>query len=945
MKRIIILLLVFVMLIPYFGTDVSAATNKLTYGTDFSYITTGGNLTNVGNWFDGDSETNTYMSPLKDNYFVLQFKYPTDIETISFTSAYNKDWAMVKEFELGYYNVTHKYNTTLSYPEPVFSGVKYTANKNKYKQTFDVSEDIGMGKVTHLIFKINDVHMFSTGATWGGFYEFEISGIPDTTSRPVSEIIKKKPVVSNVDLLDEWGLLREDYVKEKTPIRMIAVDLLLHLVGEYEAAQRYVGSANYLDARDMPCAMNKMSYVYANKLFGIEGDGNGNFRPREAITAKEFYKMILDVLGYECGVDYTWDTMHEFVRGLGEDGFMGDMLFTDPFTLRDMCNVVWEALNTKAKGSDALFAQQLYNEGKMPERIWEMFINKFDSQAVVVSRAEYIPDATANRSGDFAFYTDDSPQLVTDNHFMYNACFHYSGVYYGTLPKDNPENQREAFAEALDTIGAKTLRWPGGNTVHWYFMEDNAEQHAAKLFRDAKAFTNTGGGFYDPDDPDDSYYTKFYDFLDFCKEYDIDTLLQVNPAYYLDEGDPDDPSDDKVRSVVLSTLNTKANADGSRYTIPGYYDRNRIEEGAEDLRKNLQEMKRRGYECYMWEIGNEDHWKDYDGGEYGDNRFVQDMFDLYVAYATVIKEEFPGSKVIIDTFDVSKAISAGIITEEDAKLFDAITDHYPFARWSSPSSSAERTNAWQFVANNDHMIEQAWINRQELDWGVSERVITESTAYRFQNWSSSNVNHSFAHALVLGHNWGQAVFDTEWKLACLHDLESPWFGSLLHNVRFNTEYRYFVRENEKFTNILEDDIPNNYRFKDSYYTTSAGRAFELLGRHSGGAAFETTVSNMNRCVSAFSTINGDEITLTIVNSLNETRPVTVKYTDMAVPTQTVYATELRTKDIFAVMPEDYIMTDNTEVLICGNESDLSQNAIEMEVIPFSITHFTFKVRQ
>ena len=918
---------------------------KLIYEEDFRYVTTSGKISAVANWFDGNYGTHAYMSPLDDNYFVIQFTYPTDVTSISFASVDNNDWAMIKEFELGYYNSEHKYRSRLKYPSPAYSGVSYQTQKNATVQKFDVSQDDSMKQITHLIFKVSDVYTFSTGAEWGGIFELELEGMPNTALPTVAEGLATE-LVSNAEIVKQWGLLGDGDIDAYSKVtRMEGADFILRLLGEYETADNYVGTFNFNDANDCIGASNRLSYIFAYKKFGIQGDGNGNYRPNDAMSPKEFYKMILTVLGYECGTDYTWDTMHQFMRGLGSKGVMGDMLYTEPFTVKDMCNVVWEAFNTKAKGSEVIYAEQLHNEGIVPENVWMLFADKFDKQIVEVTRTEYAPADTVNKSGDFTFYTDETPQNVTDWHFMYNVCFHYSGVYYGTLPKDDPRNKREAFAEALDTIGAKTLRWPGGNTVHWYFMEDNSEPYAAKLFRDAEEFMNVKhSGFYDPDDPDDAYYAKFFDFLDFCKEYNIDTLLQVNPAYYLDEGNPDDPSDDKVRSVVLSTLNTKANADGSRYTIPGYYDGNRVQEGAEDLRKNLQEMKRRGYECYMWEIGNEDHWKDYSKADYANNPFVKDIFDMYVAYTKVIKEEFPGSKVVIDTFDVPQAISAGIITEEEAKLFDAITDHYPFARWSSPGAESEKRNAWRFAANNDHLIEQAWINRQKLDWGVPERMITESTAYRFQNWGSTNVEHTFAHALVVGHNWGQAVFDCGWTLACLHDLESQWLGFMQHNSTFNTGYRYFNRKFEGHPNLHEDDIPDNYKFMDSYYTNPAGRAFELLGRHSGGAAFETTESNMNRHVSAYSTVNGEEITITIVNSLNETRPVTVKYTDMAIPAQTVYATELRTEDIFAVMPEDYIMTDDTEVVICGNEADMSRNAIEMEVKPFSITHFKFKVK-
>ena len=931
----------------YESNDILVAdTNRtLNYMSDFTYVTTSSKISAVDNWFDNNFETHAMMSKLKDNYVVFQFKYPTDLTSISLTSVDNSDWAMIKALELGYYNTDHKYRTRLKYPGPAYSETVYPVEKTSARQTIDLADDSAMKQITHLVMKFNDVYMTSTGADWGGVFEFEFSGIPNTKATPVAETLGTE-LVSNASIIKEWGLLGDNEVNlNKQPTRMEGADMILRLLGEYDTAKSYVGTYNFSDAKDQPCALNRMSYIYAYKKFGIEGDLNGRFKPKANLQAKEFYKMILCMMGYEYGADFTWDNMHQFLRGMGEKGVMGDMLYTSPFTVKDMCNVLWEALNTIPKGSDVILAEKLYNEGKMPDTVWNKFADKFDKQVVEVSRKEYVPADTVNKSGDFTFMQVDDPQQVTDWHFMYNACYHYSGVYHGTLPKDDPRNQRENFAKALETIGAKTLRWPGGNTVHWYFMEEGSQKHVDKLFEDATAFNGVRpGGFYDPQDPDDAYYVEFYDFLDFCKEYNIDTLLQVNPIYYIDEGDETDPNDDRVRSVLISNLNSKKDANGNQYTIPGYFDRLRIEEGAEDLRKNLKEMKQRGYECYMWEIGNEDHWKDYSGENYANNPYVKDMFRMYVAYAKVIKEEFPGSKVCIDTFNVPDAISAGIITTEEAKLFDAITDHYPFARWSAPTGETEKRNAWQFAANNDHMIEQAWINRQSLDWGVGERMITESTAYRFQNWSSTSVEHTFAHALVVAHNWGEAVFDCGWTLACLHDLESQWLGFIQHNSTFNTGYRYFNRMYEGHPNVHEDDIPDNYKFFDEkFYTNSAGRAFELLGRHSGGAALETLESNMNRFVSGYSTVNGDKVTITLVNSLNETRPVTIKFSNLSVPVQTVKATELRTEDIFAVMPEDYIMTDNTEVVIKGNAENFAENAIEMEVKPFSITHFTFKI--
>ena len=144
-------------------------------------------------------------------------------------------------------------------------------------------------------------------------------------------------------------------------------------------------------------------------------------------------------------------------------------------------------------------------------------------------------------------------------------------------------------------------------------------------------------------------------------------------------------------------------------------------------------------------------------------------------------------------------------------------------------------------------------------------------------------------------------------------------------------------------NLHEDDIPDNYKFYgDRYYINPAGKAFEILGRHAGGQALENPDTNMSRYVAGYATRNGNKVTVTIVNRLNETRPVTIKLSDITVPEQTVNAVVLRTDDIFAVMEEDYIYSEDNQIEIIGNENNV--NAVETEVTPFSITQFTFDVK-
>ena len=164
---------------------------KLIYEEDFSYVTTSGKISAVANWFDGNYGTHAYMSPLDDNYFVIQFTYPTDVTSISFAS--------VDNFE-------HKYRSRLKYPSPAYSGVSYQAQKKATVQKFDVSQDDSMKQITHLIFKVSDVYTFSTGAEWGGIFELELEGMPNTALPTVAEGLATE-LVSNAEIVKQWGLL------------------------------------------------------------------------------------------------------------------------------------------------------------------------------------------------------------------------------------------------------------------------------------------------------------------------------------------------------------------------------------------------------------------------------------------------------------------------------------------------------------------------------------------------------------------------------------------------------------------------------------------------------------------------------------------------------------------------------------------------------------------
>ncbi len=641
------------------------------------------------------------------------------------------------------------------------------------------------------------------------------------------------------------------------------------------------------------------------------------------VTGSEFYEALLAMLGYTKGTDYA-DT-GVFLRSKG----IGSFIAEKPFTYADMCNSLAEALSINSNSEDISLAQKLFNEGKMPQSVLTLLQTKFSKQSIW-SLSDYALLPTANTDGNFTFSLNSDAKDINKFNFCYNVPYHYSGSYYGTLPESDPNNLRDEFDAALQKAGAKTLRFPGGNAVHYYFWE--GESFGKKLMYDIEDYTGSMiGGFYDPTDPDDAYYTDFYNFMDFCKEYGYDVLLQINPSFFVDENGTDDTSDDMVR-MAYPEVGVKTDADKNIIgTLPGYYDHNRIDEAAEQLRTNIRRMKAKGYNVTKWEIGNEDSYKNTGKNSYTDNQYVKDCFDAIIAYAKVINEEIDNPTIIIDGFDLSQALDSGLITDEEIELLDAVARHYPFSAWPGENqSSDDRQNPSKLVNINDVNFQKSYNDNVGL-WAL-EPMVTETTAYRFQNWESVKIQPSFASALSTAHNWGQLVFDTGYSLTVMHDLESPWFGAVLHDVTYNPASKSFVRKYVGYTNLFEQDIPDSYKFDGRYFVSSAGKAFELLSRHTGEKVLTSSDSNVGRLISAYVSVNEKNLRLTVVNRLNETKEVNINLNDHTLSNQTVSANVIYSDDVRAVMESDY--TSDTQVInLLGGDS------ISFDALPYSVTQF------
>ena len=137
------------------------------------------------------------------------------------------------------------------------------------------------------------------------------------------------------------------------PARIQAAIMLLRLKGLEAAAQATPVTADNFS--DVTAAWQKpfTAYLKAHPELGFAGIGNNKFDPNSLIDAKQYYSVMLTVLGYSG--DYTWATVMSKAAQVG----LTKNLDITKLTVNDMAVATVEALNAKVKGSDKTLVASL----------------------------------------------------------------------------------------------------------------------------------------------------------------------------------------------------------------------------------------------------------------------------------------------------------------------------------------------------------------------------------------------------------------------------------------------------------------------------------------------------------------------------------------------------------------------------------------------------------
>lgn len=166
-------------------------------------------------------------------------------------------------------------------------------------------------------------------------------------------------------LKGETGTVDAAYVAT-APTRLQSAVMFLRLKGLEAEALAFTGEANFADGNIAWAeGSNLLAYLKANPQLGWLGDGK-NFNPDAKITAKEYYKVLLETLGYKQNTaevvgDFTWDNVVEFAAGKG----LSKVAAVTNYTVNDLAIATVEALKANVKDGSKTLVASLVEAGKI----------------------------------------------------------------------------------------------------------------------------------------------------------------------------------------------------------------------------------------------------------------------------------------------------------------------------------------------------------------------------------------------------------------------------------------------------------------------------------------------------------------------------------------------------------------------------------------------------
>ncbi|MEX2461020.1 MAG: plastocyanin/azurin family copper-binding protein [Paenibacillaceae bacterium] len=267
-------------------------------------------------------------------------------------------------------------------------------------------------------------------------------------------------VVADLGILigDGNGLTDEYLHKETTRIQ--AAILFLCLKGLEADAKAFKGIDNFSDAKLVWTeGQNILAYLKANPQLGWQGMGNGAFQPLSGITAQQYYKVMLEALGFIQGMDFEYADVFRVAADKGLTKVASVQMFKNI----NVATATVEALNATMHEGGKTLAVALSDAKK---------IDASKLEALLYAKLELMHSATIGN-----YFTDDLGMTLyyftkdaADVNSCVGGCLKAWPIYYAEkliVPAELNAADFGSFMRADGKMQSTYKGWP-----LYYFAKD-----------------------------------------------------------------------------------------------------------------------------------------------------------------------------------------------------------------------------------------------------------------------------------------------------------------------------------------------------------------------------------------------------------------------------------------------------------------------------------------
>ncbi|MDD9266662.1 hypothetical protein ACFPES_06410 [Paenibacillus sp. GCM10023248] len=293
-----------------------------------------------------------------------------------------------------------------------------------------------------------------------------LAGIAAATAAWSAAAAEPLNVKSEADIAGDLGILQgegsgltAEYLNKSTT-RLQAAVMSLRLKGLEAEALAFQGTANFADAGTVSKQNQAvLGYLKAHPDLGWQGTGSDAFEPLAAITAQQYYKVLLESLGYAQGTDFQYAETIPFAGTKGLTRIAGVKTFKN----LHIASATLEALKAQVKGSTRTLAADLSGKG----RISASKLSELDAPALGLKQSDQLGSFLTDTKGMTLYYfTKDA----ADVNSCVGACLSAWPIFNDSSFTVPAEFSAADFGKFTRTDGKDQLTYKGWPL--YYFAKD-----------------------------------------------------------------------------------------------------------------------------------------------------------------------------------------------------------------------------------------------------------------------------------------------------------------------------------------------------------------------------------------------------------------------------------------------------------------------------------------